>query len=187
MFEKIFLTATLAEAKPLIERYDLDFFEKKPFAIFKNDKTALIISKIGKIEAAVAATYILQKIKTLKIINIGICSSNEKRNLNKLFRIKSVIEHSSGKKISLNPKTSLKTSKLITCDKEIEEDIGYPLIDMEAYGFIKASIKFMDMKNIFVYKIVSDILEPKIPPKNKIKELILKHIQKIEEDICKAQ
>jgi len=187
LFEKIFLTATLTEAIPLIERYNLNLFEKKPFNIFKNDNTALIISKIGKVEASIAATYILQKFKTLKIINIGICSSNEKSNLNQLFRIKSVIDYSSKKKIALNPKTILKASKLITCDKPVRRDIGYPLIDMEAYGFVKASMKFIDMENIFVYKIVSDILKPEIPQKIEIQELILKHIQKIEEDLCKAQ
>ncbi len=186
MFIKIFLTATLNEGEEIIKRYHLNLIEKKPFLIFKNEDKVLIISKIGKIEASIASTYILQKFPNSKIINIGICSSPKRENLYKAFRIKSVIDKTSEKKISLNIKKSLFTlSKIATYDKAVlkTDNPPYPLIDMEAYGFLKASMKFLKRENIFIYKVVSDILCDKIPNKDKIRTLIKENLDKIEEEI----
>ncbi len=183
---KLFQTATLTEAKPIIDRYDLKLYEKKPFSIYKNENLALIISKIGKIDASIAASYAFCKFEISKIINIGICSCKNEKDLYKMFRIKSVIDKASDKKISLKIKNSIfMKASLTTFDKEALHNAisPSPLIDMEAYGFLKASMKFTKIENIYIYKVASDLLENKIPKKDEVYAMIEKFLPDIEIEI----
>ena len=46
--------ATMFEAKPFIESIPLEQVEKNPFSLYKNNNTFLILSGIGKANAAMA-------------------------------------------------------------------------------------------------------------------------------------
>ncbi len=177
----IIVTAIFSEAKAFIEYFNLQEVNKKPFIVYKNEKILLIISGMGKINSAIATTYISKGIKIKKIINIGICGTN---NLNKtigsLQSIKAIVNHATDKKYIIG-----KTGETLYChDKIIKNTKGLKkniLIDMESFGFYKASLKFTERENIKIYKIISDHLETshishdfiyKII-KNKINEIIL--------------
>ncbi len=156
---RVIVCAIFSEAKALIEFYGLKLTAKKPFNIFENDDIALIISNIGKINAAVATAYIAALKKPDKIINIGICASvGKNRQIGSLYKIRSVIETSSGKKAVVSNEGEV----LYCFDKPVEnknkpkENI---LIDMESYGFYAAASKFVKKENIKIYKIISDYLE----------------------------
>jgi len=155
----VFVTAIFSEAKALIEYFDLQKVEKKPFLIYQSDNIALIISGIGKVNSAIATTYISQKYSIDKMINIGICGTNDtKKEIGSLCSIKSIVDASSSKKIVI----SNDGETLYTFDKIIEDKNSVKkgaLVDMEAFGFYSAASKFVDKKDIKIYKIISDHLE----------------------------
>ena len=49
--------ATMLEAKPFVTNIPLDSVSKHPFPVFRNEHMILIISGIGKANAAMAAFY----------------------------------------------------------------------------------------------------------------------------------
>ncbi len=86
--------ATKIESHDFIKNYDLKISEKKPFKIFTNNKLLLIISGIGKANAAMAASYLIYKYATKIIINIGAAGSTVTINkIGDIFQISKVIEY----------------------------------------------------------------------------------------------
>ena len=70
-----FIVALHPEARPIIERYGLEKrLSSIPFSFFENEKHQLIISGIGRINAAAATGYLLSQIdeSPQSIINLGI-------------------------------------------------------------------------------------------------------------------
>ena len=176
---RVIVCAIFSEAKALIEFYDLKLTAKKPFNIFENDGMALIISNMGKINAAVATAYIATIKKPDKIINIGICASvGKNRQIGSLYKIRSVIEASSGKKAVISNEGEV----LYCFDKPVEnkpkENI---LIDMESYGFYAAASKFVKKEDIKIYKIVSDYLEVSHIDSKFVYTLMKNNLSKFEE------
>ena len=93
------VVATIPEAKPIIKFFNLKQNKLiSEFKIFENyQKTiSLIISGIGKINAASAVTYLALKSKKIKNniwLNIGIAGGKE--DIGKLFMINKSIDYSS--------------------------------------------------------------------------------------------
>ena len=155
----VIVCAIFSEAKALIELYDLKQTAKKPFDIFENDDIALIISNIGKINAAIATTYAALLKQPDKMINIGICAANNSsKKIGSLNSIKSIIDASSGKKVVISNEGEI----LYCFDKSVKDKKGLKeniLIDMESYGFYMAASRVVKKEDIKIYKIISDHLE----------------------------
>ncbi|MCK4737708.1 MAG: hypothetical protein KAT10_04040, partial [Sulfurimonas sp.] len=65
---------------------------------------------------------------------------------------------------------------IITCkDSEVYEDNGN-IVDMESFGFYSAT---KDIKNRYMYKVVSDHFEPSKVTKDKTKSLIFNVIEEV--------
>ncbi len=160
--------ALFSEAKPIIEKYSLE----KRGDFFESDNIKLIVSGMGAINSAVATTYLLTKFdakKNDKIFNIGIAGANFSCKKGDSFLVSKVIDYNSrsiltlphqGKKLTCTPKPTTKI------------DIKNTLVDMESYGFLKASKKFIKDENIFIQKVVSDFLDATIPSKEEVYKLI---------------
>ena len=157
---KCIVTAIFSEAKALIEYFDLKKKQTKPFLVFKNDDITLIVSGIGKIESAIATTYLCKDINNIdKIVNIGVCGTNdENKKIGSLYRIKSVIDTSTNKKymLSKGDKALYCFDKIVKSNHNIKKNI---LVDMESVGFYKAAINFAPKEKIFIHKIISDHLK----------------------------
>ncbi len=162
--------ALLTEGEALIEKYSMKIVEKKPFLLFENEDISLIISGIGKINAAIATTYLLQKESFYKVLNIGICASKNKDDLYKIFSIKSVIDFASEKKYLL--KNDGATITTVDNPSINPSNIKSSLADMEASGFLLAAKKFLPIKNIEIIKIVSDNFDNSIPQREFVKKLM---------------
>ena len=177
----IFVTALFSEAKALIEHFGLKKVEKEPFVIYANGDIALIVSKIGKIDSAIATTYISQKYNIKKIINIGICGTNDiKKEIGSIYQVKSIIDLSSSKKIVMANEGEV----LYTFDKALKDKNFIKrgiLIDMEAFGFCSAALKFVDKRSIKIYKIISDHLENTCIDGDFVYNLIKNQIKTIKE------
>jgi len=165
--------AYLKEAKPLIEWFNLKKRDDK-FLIYENEKIKLIISNQGKINSAIATTYLLSKFELDYIINIGIAGSSN-REIGEIFLINKINENLFPDILISHP---FKESSIICFDEVVIEG-DYLLVDMESEGFFKASTKFLKTHQIFIIKIVSDNLVCFRPTQEFINNLFLPHKEKI--------
>ena len=63
------LFATFVEAKPFILNLALKEMERDPFPVFANGSLQLIVSGIGKVNAAMACTHLIMKYGPGRILN----------------------------------------------------------------------------------------------------------------------
>ena len=167
------VTALKSEAQPIIDFLNLTKKEDKNFPIFTNQDITLTVSGMGKINSAIAVTYIKP---TNKIINIGICGSSSHK-IGNLYKIKKIIDKSSQKVIHLN-----KDGETLTCvdtPQNNPNEFKNTLVDMESFGFYQASSKFVEKENILLYKIVSDKISDTILTPKEVHDLITPHLKKI--------
>jgi hypothetical protein len=134
----------------------------------------LIISNPGKINSAIATTYLLSTRDISNIINFGIAGSGIYKigefflvnKINNKFFPDILLEH------------PFKESEII-CFDEVVTKGNYKLVDMESVGFFKAASKFLKSHNIFLIKIVSDNLVCFRPSDEFMYNLINPHKEKI--------
>jgi len=132
------------------------FVDKYKLKNYKNDKISIIISGIGKENMYNSTCQVLKNLKSKdKIANIGICGANKK------YAVGEIID---GMK------------KKITCvDYEVKDEI-FEIADMESGGFLEA---LKDIKNKYIFKVVSDNFKPKTVTKDMAKKLIFDNIDEI--------
>ena len=69
------IMATRIEADPFIQGLKLEKMENSFFHVYSNDDVTLIISGIGKTNAAMATTYMISTFSPNRILNPGACGS----------------------------------------------------------------------------------------------------------------
>jgi len=114
--------ATLLEAKPFVLGMSLKQTRNAPFRVFQNDNVLLIISGIGKANAAMATAYCCQKYTPACICNLGAAgAAGVGHSLGEIFHIDEIIEYDrpelkSGKPYIHKPDTidGFRTAKLAT-------------------------------------------------------------------------
>jgi len=161
--------ATMLEAKPFIESIPLEQVERKPFSLYKNNNTFLILSGIGKANAAMATVYACQKLKPGCIFNLGAAGATDfTYPLGEIFHVVKVLEFDrpefkSGKPHMHTPSilNGFHTANLATSDKAvldpderkmISKSAG--LVDMEGASVVQACRIFQT--KCFMFKFVSD-------------------------------
>lgn len=181
----IFLTCALyIEAKPLIEKLNLKRIDEGKFQIFKNDNITLIVTGSGRLNAAIALTYLLTKSGCSSddfIINIGICAGT--KVLGRAFLINKITDTSTNRTYypDVLYKHSFYEGELFS-GNEILSDGSYPLYDMEAAAIYASAIKFVTADRIAFIKIVSDNFSPD-SVKEKVNHLMNQNMSSIEEFI----
>ena len=174
--EKNFVTAmvmaTLVEAKPFVLGMSLKQTRKTPFWIFQNDTVLLIISGIGKSNAAMATAVCCHTHTPACICNLGAAgASGIGHSLGEIFHIDEIIEYDRPELKSGKPRIhkpdildGFRTEKLATSDrailapderKKISKNAG--LIDMEGASVVQACRKYRT--KCFMFKFVSDTPE----------------------------
>ena len=63
--------ATYSEAVPFLRRLEMEQVENEPFPVYKYDCFYLTITGIGKINSAVASSYLINTYKIKNMLNIG--------------------------------------------------------------------------------------------------------------------
>ena len=166
-------TALKSEAQGIIEKYKLSKHIKDGFNYFANQDLILFVSGIG-VENAQTKTTLLLKLFEITIndtlLNIGICGANKSYQIGDIIAIDSIFYKD--EQIILNKRLQ---NNLTCLDLECSTD-NYDLVDMESYGFYQAS---KELKNVKIFKIVSDHFEPEIITKEFTKKLIFNNIEKI--------
>ena len=161
--------ATMLEAKPFILGMSLTQIRKKPFAVFQNDNVFLIITGIGKANAAMATGYLCYTCHPARVFNLGAAGAADFLHpLGEIFHINQIIEYDRHELTTKRPYihhpdilNGFQTARLSTSDmavldpykrKKISMDAD--LIDMEGASVAQACRRF-DTK-CFMFKFVSD-------------------------------
>ena len=164
--------ALLAEAKPLIEKLELKNSHDRLFSIYENSDTKLIITGLGSINSSLATAYLLTKYGAKEddfAFNFGLAGANFDCKIGDVFEVSKVIDSCSGSILTLPKK-----GKKILCHPTpvTKTTTKNTLVDMESYGFLKASKKFIKDENITIKKVVSDFLDAKVPTKEEVYKLM---------------
>lgn len=179
------------EAKALIDHYKLKKeVSFKAFDFFRNKDIALVISGLGKLNAATAIGSILTRLnlKQITVLNFGLAGATGEIAIGELCIINKITDHGTG--INYYPDLLLKSfipsQALMTFDQPVnkkDHELQSTLVDMEASGAWLAASKFIGPENFDCLKIVADHLDPKAFSKTEAQNLIEKHLSTIIERI----
>lgn len=167
------VTALKPEAQAFVDKYKLTKTKCDNFTLFTGGNLRVIVSGIGVESTKIAIKTLIEKFAPAHndtFINIGICGANKKYKIGELIEIGSIIYKDKKYIVDENiPNT-------VTCqESEVSEDIC-DIADMESFGFYAAA---KEIKNRYIYKVVSDHFEPSVVTKDKTKKLIFNIIDKI--------
>jgi nucleoside phosphorylase len=184
--------ATRIEAEPFIQGLDMREIDVWPFRIYAGEDVYLVISGIGKVNAATATTYICQKFDPACILNLGAAGATvDSRDLGQIFLIEKTIEPD---RIHLRTNTpyiqhpnlldGFETGVLATQDRAVIDAHTFitmallaDLVDMEGAAVVQASQRFN--KKCLLFKFVSDM-----PAHAGHEELILRQIKFFSGPFC---
>ncbi|DAB28358.1 MAG TPA: hypothetical protein CFH78_02885 [Sulfurimonas sp. UBA10385] len=171
------VTALKPEAQAFVDKYKLKKSKCDNFTLFSDEKLKVIIGGIGVHNAKNATLALIQMFKPSNndiFINVGICGANQKYTIGELIKIGSIVYKD--KKYIINDSTFT----TITCkDIEMSYDV-YDIVDMESFGFYEAT---KEIKNRYMYKVVSDNFEPNKVTKEGTKKLIFSLIDEIMKEV----
>ena len=149
--------ATSLEAQPFIDGLAMTSLALKPFRIFTLAQTNLIVTGIGKANAAMATAYAIQKLKPERVYNLGAAGAVRRDlELGEVRQISQAIEPDRPHLISGKPYIhypdqieGLQTARLATHDRPILESEARrkiasmaDLVDMEGAAVIQTCRKF---------------------------------------------
>ena len=192
-----FVTALYCEAKPLIDYFSLKKNSQiRKFQIFEANEVCLVLSKPGKLNAAIATTYLLTVYppdQSSILINLGIAGCKDGTIPIGSAWIGCKLTDSDTQ-TSYYPDLLVATSlslamvethsKIVTSSDTVEPigATGFPakesssglpvLVDMEAVGVFAASHTFLQPHQIVVAKVVSDHLDSSPMTPDMVTELI---------------
>ena len=177
----IFVVALKAEISWLIDLRDLKLIQKEPFSIYSDDRVAVIISRVGYINSAVATSFIINRYKDIqKIINLGIAGAKDTIKIGSLYSINKLIDNIDSSVHFLKTKIFQEaTLTTFARPKYDTNNLKTMLVDMEASAFYKSSCFFLNKEKIHIIKIVSDNLDDKQLDISFIEDLFKKNSQKI--------
>jgi hypothetical protein len=174
------ITATISEAKPLIEQFKLKPIDtcKTIFPIFGNNSFCLVISGSGKTASATATAFLLtlyHDVEIQGILNIGI-ASHSTFDLSTPILAHKIKDMSSEKSYypTILFDVPCLSQDIITTDKAVSLYDKNTCYDMESFGFFASAVKFLPHELIHVIKIVSDNTDhpPSLLSKDKISSFI---------------
>jgi nucleoside phosphorylase len=154
-------TALQPEAQYLINFYKLKQISSvQNFKLFYNDNIILVVSGMGKKNTIDSLDFVFKNYQISKAINIGIagCSDNSIK-IGTLFCTNRLLPN-------------INFAAITTVDEPLDsdEELETLLVDMESSHFKTACLKHI--KDIYIFKVVSDYLDTTIPKKSFVIELI---------------
>jgi len=164
------VTALMLEASPIIGYFNLKRdMTINSYPVFSNKEIALIVSGIGKVKSAMAATFLISNYRITGsdiLINIGFCGAQAgKYPLGTLLLVNKVTDVDTGKDYypDVYIGDDLPKDSVACCPRPVgDNDNQYEcsLFDMESAGIMEAAYKFFNTQQIAIIKIVSDFLSP---------------------------
>ena len=184
----IWVCALHCEAKPVIDRYRL---KKSPrahaFDLYYGDDMLAVVSGVGKLASNAACAWSAAhhaEQASLAWINLGIAGAAT-HAIGSIFSLHQVIDAEDGQRYYPAPASAgrLPGSACMTLAQpgmDYSEDY---LFDMEASGFMSASLRFSSAELVQAYKVVSDNHETGIGrDRARVSELIAAQIDRVDEE-----
>lgn len=182
----IWVSALHCEAKPVIDFYRLKkSHEDNAFDLYRGDGMACIISGTGKIASSAACGWIAARYQdeaSIAWINLGIAGAAQ-HDLGRIFSLNQVIDADDGHRYYPAPACAvdLEGSACMTLSQPGEDYREEYLFDMEASGFMYASLRFSSAELIKSLKIVSDNRNEKVGMnRQRVSDLVQQNIDSIE-------
>jgi hypothetical protein len=161
-------TALFHEAKPIIEYFRLQFVEKKPYRVYQNKQIILVITGMGWVNTA----YLEDMFTSFSIqqaINIGIAGCKDTTiSIGHLFCTTHRLEG-----------IDCTTLSCVDIPLQSADGLTTTLVDMESEGFLTIAKNYLDTKEIYIFKVVSDYLETTIPQKEFVWKCIAQSLPSI--------
>lgn len=170
----LFVTALKIEADPLIRRYAMHRdMRSTAFPVFIGKEAALIISGVGKTNAAMAVVVLAERYLTIRddvlLVSVGFCGSFDASiEPGMLVTLHKITDVESGR--DFYPEICIDEKVLSCCagcfSKIVREaDFAadrppFDVCDMESAGIISAASRYYPTHRILLLKIVSDMLKP---------------------------
>jgi nucleoside phosphorylase len=163
------ITALYAEAKPLIHAYELKKqAQLNRFQIFQGEHVKLIVTGTGKMEAAIATTYLLSQqnvTPTDVLLNVGLCGAVNKQ----LAKGTAILAHQLldyETKRAYYPDILLshrfEEGSIETFSVPVTQALAHKVtgsyVDMEATGIYQAASLLLAPHQMLFVKIISDYL-----------------------------
>lgn len=164
--------ATMLEASPFIKGLALEKTAVKPFPVYSSDSFELIISGIGKVYSALAASILIREYGSHRLINTGAAGGLRTGfKTGDILHISQVADYDRPKLINkeirlMKPDIfpGFKNASLATLDRPVitpedRETVGQyaDIIDMEGAGFLQSCRAFG--AEAYLWKMVSDTAE----------------------------
>ena len=161
--------ATHLEAKPFIGGLSLIRTDPKPFPVYRNKNLILVISGIGKANAAMACAFSCLKFNPSYVVNLGAAgATGDGHSLGEPLHVKKALEHDRPQFKSKAPHKHIPDilegfsyAKIATLDRTVLDPAERQklaktadLIDMESASVIQACRKFKT--KCYIFKFVSD-------------------------------
>lgn len=161
--------ATMMEAKPFVRGMALEKLETAPFPVFQKGPIVLVISGIGKANAAMAAFHCCQTFEPTFVCNLGAAGATDSSlALGEIVHVTEAIEYDRPELWSYKPHVhtpyvlegftyaKVATQDTPVVDAEAREEIASfaELVDMEAASIIQACHRCQT--KCVIFKFVSD-------------------------------
>lgn len=183
----LIVTALRIEAVPFIDYYklkrDMTF---KRYEVFKSrdDSVTLLITRPGKLQAAIALTELLTCYDITPydyMINIGICgcfSAPDILRTPPVYLCHSILDHDTGRRYypDMSVAHPFKEADLETFSVAVNsnnsDQVSAALVDMEASALFEAGNYHFTTGQMFFVKIPSDTLKPETVSKDRVASLM---------------
>lgn len=183
------LTALFPEAKAVISTFSMKrAASHKAFTLYETNGLRLLITGVGKLNAAIAVTEYLTRYSfstTDLFCNLGICGGSHDTSVGSGFFCAAITDVTTEK--TLYPELyahPFLEARLFTFDVPVttpptlshKERTLPALYDMEAYGVGAALFRQVTPSRCFFYKVVSDFCDGAFPTGEAITTLLLPHL-----------
>lgn len=163
------IIATKIEAEPFIQGFGLDTIEKKPVQVMGNGAIVLAISDIGKTNAAIATTHLIEKLGLTRICNLGAAGAVDRNfKIGDILHIDKIYELDrprlpTDEPVVHKPDTlkGFRTVSLATQDRPVLKGLDRmaagklaDLVDMEGAAVVQVCQAFG--VSVHIFKIVTD-------------------------------
>lgn len=168
------ITALDAEARALIEHYQLKRDNALPYTLYKNETTVLLVCGIGKKNALMSVSALLGWRRPEEndiLINIGICGAPQRFKIGETLLIHQIVEEKRRYYPDILFSHSLQESSIVCIDHPQSHTTEEP-VDMESAAIFYAASRFFKLHQIAFLKIVSDHFQPENVTKEGVVELI---------------
>lgn len=146
------------EARPVIERFHLKRQQQHAYPIYTTNDMQLIVSGVGKLNAATATAYLAGMTTTSAAwLNIGIAGHKD-HVLGNIYAAHKITDQATQQNWYpvLTFKSGIATASVCTFDEPVEAYHDDMLHDMEAAGFYQTASRFNSVEFVHCLKIVSD-------------------------------